>query len=348
MKKILFPILTVSLLIAFTACKPQAKTFKMDVNLVVQNSTDTSTINNINAILKKRLLTFGLKEKSISSEIKGNTIRLKLSGVTDTVRLKRLLTTPGNLEFRETYELGEVFSYLDNADKYLISHPKIVIKKQPKKQESGGSDLAELFEDESQKTDSLLTGEEWDMSHPLFGRLRLNTGMDGTAQKGSLVGFSHIKDTAVVNTYLRMPDVRPLLPADLQFAWSKDPAKYSSDTLYELHAIKTANVDGKAPVNGNVVVSALVLSGKKYAFPVVQISMNNEGAIAWGIMTRDNTGRSIAIMIDGRVVSSPRVMSEITGGISEISAAFTISEAEELADVINSGCLPASVVIEDN
>jgi len=348
MKKISFSILAVSFIIAFTACKPQAETFKMDVNLVVQNCTDTSIINNVNAILKKRLLSFGLKEKSIFSEINGNTIHLKLSGVTDTVRLKRLLTTPGNLEFRETYELGEVFSNLDNADKYLISHPEVVINKQPKKQEPGGSELADLIENESLRPDSLLTSEEWDQRHPLFGRLRPNIGMDGTAQKGSLVGFSRIEDTAVVNTYLKMQDIRSLLPTDLQFAWSKDQVKYSSDTLYELHAVKRPTEAGKAPVNGSVIVSAMVLSGKKYAFPVVQISMNNEGAAAWEIMTRDNTGRSIAIMIDGRVVSSPRVMSEITGGISEISAAFTISEAEELADVINSGCLPASVVIEDN
>jgi len=348
MKNILLLTLFIASLFILPGCTPPAKTFSIKAYIKVQPSADARTVSNVAGVIKKRLLTYGLKERAIASSISGNTISLSLSGVTDSARVKQLLTAPGNLEFSETFENSEVLSYLGKADGYLMSHPEDVINEQAPAQESGESELADKIESESLKPDSLLSVEEWNNRHPLFGRLKPNVGSDGNALPGSVVGYALIKDTAVVGKYLKMKDIRAFMPADLKFAWSKDPARNSaSDPLFELHAIKMTTRDGKAPLNGNAITTATVKSGRKYALPVVQISMNSEGAAVWSRMTSDNVGRCIAIIIDGRVVSSPRVMSEITGGNSEISAGFSVTEASDLANIINSGSLPAVVILEN-
>ena len=349
MKNILLLTLFIASLFITPGCTPPVKTFSMKADLIVQPPADARTVSDVAAVIKKRLLTYGLKERAIATSISGNTISLSLSGVTDSVSLKRLLTAPGHLEFMETFENSEILSSLGKADGYLMSHPEAVTRDQSRAQEPGGSELADKIENESLKPDSLLSVDEWNLRHPLFGRLKPNVDFKGNPLPGSLVGYALIKDTAVISKYLKMKDIMAFMPADLKFAWSKDPARNSaSDPLYELHAIKITTRDGKAPLDGSAIILARVMKGKKYAFPVIQISMNSEGAAVWERMTSDNTGKCIAIMIDGKVVSSPRVMDGIKGGNSEISAGFSIKEASDLANIINSGSLPATVIIKSN
>ena len=65
----------------------------------------------------------------------------------------------------------------------------------------------------------------------------------------------------------------------------------------------------------------------------------------WARLTADNIGKCIAIVLDGMVYSFPRVNTEITGGRSVIEGNFTIEEATDLANVLNSGKLPAPATI---
>ena len=79
------------------------------------------------------------------------------------------------------------------------------------------------------------------------------------------------------------------------------------------------------------------------------MSMNSEGSRRWALMTKQNIGKAIAIVLDGYVYSAPNVNSEITGGNSEITGHFTPEESKDLANVLKSGKMPAPahIVQED-
>ncbi len=139
-----------------------------------------------------------------------------------------------------------------------------------------------------------------------------------------------------------MKQVKALFPRDLRYAWSQNPYKYDpTKTLYELHAIKITTRDGRAPLDGDVITSARPSSGVTGSEVKVDLSMTAEGAKTWARMTRENIDRCIAVVLDGYVRSYPNVVGEITGGNTEISGDFTIEEADDLANILKSGKLPA-------
>jgi len=124
--------------------------------------------------------------------------------------------------------------------------------------------------------------------------------------------------------------------------WSQNPYKYDpTKTLYELHAIKVTTRDGRPPLNGDVITAARPSSGVTGSEVKVDMSMNAEGAKIWQRMTRENIDRCLAVVLDGYVRSYPRVQNEISGGSTEITGDFTIDEADDLANILKSGKLPA-------
>ncbi len=145
---------------------------------------------------------------------------------------------------------------------------------------------------------------------------------------------------AAVNEYLANPAVRELFPADIAFKWGvKGDDKI--DGRFYLYAIRISTPDGKAPLDGSVVTEAREQYAQRGANAVVSMSMNGEGTQEWARLTGENIGKCIAIVLDGYVYSAPRVNTKIDKGSSEISGDFTIQEAKDLANVLNSGKVPA-------
>jgi SecD/SecF fusion protein len=158
-----------------------------------------------------------------------------------------------------------------------------------------------------------------------------------------MVGLAKGIDTAKVNSYLKMIPIRALFPRDIKFYWSKNPHKYdASKSLYELHAIKPKN-DGPLLSGGFVYAKASL--DKKSSNVKINLKMYEGGARRLASITRFNIGRCIAIVVDDYVRSYPRVMTQITGGKTEITGDFTIEEADDLAIVLKSGKLPAEIKI---
>ena len=157
---------------------------------------------------------------------------------------------------------------------------------------------------------------------------------------GPVIGQALSFDTATVNRYLNLPQVKALLPRDLKLMWGIKPVDVQ-ETVFQLYAIKANTRDGKAPLDGGAVVSAHEGYAQHGSSAVVSMTMNAAGARTWARMTADNIGQCIAIVLDGYVYSAPVVNQEITGGQSEISGHFTITEARDLANVLESGKLPA-------
>lgn len=326
-----------------------------DVQKVLEDETN-SAIDNAFGVLRNRIDRFGVVQPNISHLQPRGRILVELPGVKDPQRVRDLLQGTANLEFWETYENPEVIGYLMQANDFLksiqVSETVAVVTDTVAAQgttATGDRSLLDIVSSDTAAASEASTLEEFTRQNPLFGVLRPNVGQDGQPVPGSLIGFTAGKDTSRVNDYLAMNQVKALFPRELKFYWSQNPYKYDeTGTLYELHAIKITTRDGRAPLTGDVVTGARPSTGVTGSDIKVDFSMNGEGAKIWQRMTRDNIGRCVAVVLDDYVRSYPRVQNEIAGGNTEITGDFTLEEAEDLANILKSGKMPAPArIIQD-
>ena len=323
-----------------------------DEVLKVIDKEVTDAIGNAFNILRTRIDRFGVVQPNITQLATKGRILIELPGQTNPTRVRELLQGTANLEFWETYENSEIIGYLSQANnllKEIQANTERPLPTSETQDVKAGSDTARserslldiLAEDSTQLAEPS-TREEFALQNPLFGVLSPRVTPEGQPLPSSMVGLTSSKDTAEVNNLLKMNQIRALFPRDLRFMWSQNPYKYDpSNTLYELHAIKVTTRDGRPPLDGDVITSARPASGVTGSEVKVDMSMNAEGAKIWARMTRENIGRCLAVVLDGYVRSYPRVQNEITGGNTEITGDFTIEEADDLANILKSGKLPA-------
>jgi SecD/SecF fusion protein len=320
-----------------------------DVSKVLDEEANDAINNSFN-VLRNRIDRFGVVQPNISHLQPRGRILVELPGVKDPQRVRDLLQGTANLEFWETYENSEVIGYLMQANEYLksvmptptVSTAADTTAVPQDTTAAGDQSLLDMVSSDTSMTTETSSMEEFTRQNPLFGILRPNVTQDGQPVPGCLVGFAAGKDTARVNHYLAMNQVKAIFPRELRFYWSQNPYKYDeTKTLYELHAIKITTRDGQAPMTGDVITSARPSTGASGSDIKVDFSMNGAGAKTWQTMTRDNIGRCIAVVLDGYVRSYPRVQNEISGGNTEITGDFTLEEAEDLANILKSGKMPA-------
>lgn len=324
-------------------------------------------IDNAFNILSSRIDRFGVTQPNISRLEARGRILVQLPGVKDPQRVRELLQGTAELQFWETYNNSEVIGYLMEANDLLVSIKADMEALQAEEseddagagEEGEASSLEDMLDSEEQQDttagetlldilgDTTGTGEgesrdQWDVQNPLFAVLNPAVTREGEPLPGSVIGYSHYQDTAKAMEYLDMDRIRSVFPRDLRFYWSSDPMSGDeTESIYQLHAIKVTTRDGRPPLDGDVVTSARVSYGQTGSSAKVDMSMNAEGARTWARLTGSNIGRAIAIVLDGYVRSAPTVSNEIKGGSSEITGDFTIEEAEDLANILKSGKLPA-------
>jgi SecD/SecF fusion protein len=337
--------------------------------LKVIRDESTAAIDNSFKILRTRIDKFGVVQPNIQKMETAGRLLVELPGVKDPKRVRKLLQGTANLEFWETYENSDVIKSLwdantriaeienskstakDTLKNAIASKDAKQLKKGDEKVKQAKSDTAKSGEvallkqmkgDTTAKKDTSISQLESEKAYPLLSILRLNQGRNGEPLAGATVGYAHYKDTGKVNTYLNMKQVKSYFPRDLRFLWAVKPYKYDkSGSLFELYAIKLTGRDGRAPLTGDVVVNARQDFNQNRSEAEVSMAMNSEGTKVWARMTRENVGKFIAIVLDNYVYSAPRVNSEITGGNSQITGDFTVEEAKDLANVLESGRLPA-------
>jgi SecD/SecF fusion protein len=325
--------------------------------LKVLDTEVTGAITNAFNILRTRIDRFGVVQPNITQLSTKGRILIELPGQNNPKRVRELLQGTANLEFWETYENSEIIGYLSAANNLLkevhvntqasnsvasnapdATADKGAISDTTKKDQT----LLDLIAKDTTKAPGASTREEFTIQNPLFGLLSPRVNQQGQPLPSCMVGMASSKDTARVNTLLKMNQVKALFPRDLKFLWSQNPYKYDpTKTLYELHAIKITTRDGRPPLDGDVITSARTSSGVTGSEVKVDMSMNGEGAKTWARMTRENIDRCLVVVLDGYVRSYPRVQNEITGGNTEITGDFTIEEADDLANILKSGKLPA-------
>ena len=319
-----------------------------------------SAIDNSFNVLRTRIDRFGVVAPNIQLMETDGRILIELPGIKEPERVRKLLQGSANLEFWETYDLSEIYQPLIAANNILRDLKKTdnttttetIIEETVTVENDSTANvvddlLAEISKDKP-AVDSLqnVTQEEWIKNNPLFAVLAINQRNNQIAP-GPSVGMALAKDTATINAYLSMRQVRDLFPRYIAFLWTVkaiDP----KETTYELVAIKT-NREGKAPLEGDVITDAKDDFSQYSSSSEVSMAMNAEGAKKWARLTKDNIGRSIAIVLDNAVYSFPRVNDEIKGGRSSITGNFSSEEAKDLANVLKSGKMSASsrIIQED-
>lgn len=344
--------------------KIQLTTSNEDVIAVLNEEVESAIDNSFN-VIRNRIDRFGVVQPNIQrlGDAQGR-IMVELPGIKEPERVRKLLQGSANLEFWETYELSELMPMLINANG-LIKSMTVAEEKTEETQkvaevealeieESADSlDIEELLSDtlnnaEEEKTDEELYAE-FKKENPLFAVLNIYSD-GGQVRPGPAVGAALATDTAKVNSYLQMKQVKDLFPRDLSLKWTvKSIADENSPEVFELVAIKVTNREGRAPLEGDVITDADADFDQYSSASKVNMRMNAEGSKIWARLTKENIGKCIAIVLDDYVYSYPRVNGEITGGSSEISGQFTQTEAKDLANVLKSGKMPAParIVQED-
>jgi SecD/SecF fusion protein len=313
-----------------------------------------SAISNSFNILRNRIDRFGVVQPNIQRLERQGRILVELPGVKDPERVTKLLTGTANLEFWTTYENAEVLPYIDEANSLL----RDILADQTFMSKADTVDQADvpasIFDEEADTAGSVglfdqdgsVEEAEMERENPLFAVLIPYLDENRQAVGGSVMGIAEVRDTAKVNEYLAIPQVRSIFPADLVFAWHSK-AMTNNGSFIELHALKASRERGAA-LSGRFVTDARQSFGQMGGAAEVYMTMNSEGAKRWANLTRENIGRSIAIMLDDYVVSAPVVRSEIKGGGSTISGNFTQQEAIDLANTLKSGKMPARARVESS
>ena len=292
-----------------------------------------AAIENACNVIVKRMELFGVKNPTIQKDsVTKGCLHLKLPGLKEPERVDKLLTQSGSFEFWETYNNDEIQSSLMAAD-------QIIVAKKMEEAADNGVDIAEDTTTEKVSSDS---------KYSIFNRLLAHLG---TCEPfGPVVGFARKADMESIMNDLNSKDVMMMFPKDLVFAWGIKEVEFYDEyyddfgeereqsVFYELLALK-ATMFGKAALNGDVITDASSERG------VVSITMDSVGSAQWEMITRNNIGRSIAMVFDNKVYSYPTVYDEITGGRSQISGNFTDEEAEDFATILKSGRMPVPAKI---
>ncbi len=319
-----------------------------------------SAIDNSFNVLRTRIDRFGVVSPNIQRLETAGRILVELPGVKEPERVRKLLQGSANLEFWETYKLPEIYQQLVAADNVLatilsketsadsVAAATGNVEKIADAADSNVSEadslLAELGQD-NKETEANQSMEEFAKQHPLFALLQISQ-YNGQLSPGSTVGIAHAKDMDKISEYLNMKQVKEVLPRNLALKWGVK-AIDDKEQFYELYALKVTNRDGSPALGGDVVTDAnadfMQQAGRSEQ--MVNMVMNAEGSKAWARLTKENIGRQIAIVLDEMVYSAPNVNDEITGGRSQITGHFTPEEAKDLANVLKSGKMAASVHI---
>ena len=327
--------------------KVSSQSSDSEVENALRDEAESAIDNSFN-VVRTRIDKFGVVQPNIQKlEGQEGRIMVEMPGIREPERMRKLLQGSANLEFWETFNADEIVPYFAQIDQRFANGGqdraaadttkaaaadtvKATAKKaEPKFQLKGA--------DSEGKTSTASAEQAARRQHPLLSIFQ-PTGQGAL----STVGYANVRDSAAVNKIIYSAVARQILPANLRLLWSAKPADgIQAKNVFELHAIKVTTTNGRAPLEGDVITDAKDQFNNLTGQPEVSMSMNTDGARRWAALTKANTGKAIAIVLDGSVYSAPRVNGEISGGQSSISGNFTIEDTKDLANTLKSGRMPA-------
>lgn len=293
------------------------------------NSEVDQAIDRAFQILRTRVDRFGTSQPNIQRLQGTGRIQIELPGVDNPERVRKLLSGVAKLEFWEVYQTNEIGGTLSAINSELLAIEKQEAASLKGTNLDAAPDSDNPLEQQLAQTDTIGADST-----------ALNNGVSSffsLQQMGAYQGFFYnLSDTAKINRILKNDRIASLIPSNLSFKWSIKPEEGTE--LLEMVPIKV-NRSG-APLTGEVITDARQ-SVDERARPAVSMQMNAVGAKKWKNITGQNINRRIAIVLDNYVYTAPNVNGEIPNGSSSISGNFTVEEAEDLANILKAGSLPA-------
>ena len=307
-----------------------------------------SAVDNSFNVVRNRIDKFGVVQPNIQKlEGQSGRIMVEMPGIKEPERVRKLLQGSANLEFWETYNAQEIYPMLAQLNqKYAITGGEA---------EETAVDTTEVAADSTEVAPSndlaakLAAGKKDNAvdakakadalkQNPLFAVFQ------PIPQGLSIVGYANARDTADVNKVIYSDIARQVLPAECKLRWGAQPEDFGGENtkgdIYALYALKVTEPNGRAPLEGDVITNAKD-EFDQMGHPSVSMQMNSDGARRWSQITKQNIGRGVAIVLDDAVYSSPRILTQIDGGNSQITGNFTIETTKDLANTLNSGKMPA-------
>tara|TARA_R110000868_G_scaffold21640_9_gene89800 strand:- start:18267 stop:21233 length:2967 start_codon:yes stop_codon:yes gene_type:complete len=305
-----------------------------EVKPIIRTKIDESIVSAFE-VLRERIDGFGVTQPNIQREGTSGRILVELPGAKDIARAQELLSSTAQLEFWETYRPDNQYlnKFLFDANEKLksiveVDQPEVVAKEE--------SEIDSLLSDVAQDSIDFTS-----QVNPLGNLL-----IPADPSSYSFVR-AQTKDTAQISAYLNMPEIRRLMPKELQFAKFLWERPTEGAEVVGLFALKS-NRSGLPRISGDVVSDARDDFDQR-SRPAVSMSMNTRGAKEWQKLTSDANvnGTGIAIVLDNKVYTAPGVsqVGGISGGRSEITGSFTINETKDIANVLRAGKLPARAEI---
>ena len=332
-----------------------------DVLKVLKSESD-GAVDRSYQILGTRIDRFGVAQPNIQKMENSGRILVELPGIKDPKRVRKLLQGTAQLEFWETYNFSEIQQYLMDANTKLAQTRKAknsledteavaeaandsiiavadstIVADAAADSTANDDLLGQLNENSEETVAEEETEDQFAENNPLFSKLMVMNS--NTAR----VGMAQVKDTAAINQMLA--ETSNLFPRNLKLAWTVKPEVLNGNDgesveVLDLVALKMSR-DNNCALGGEVITDARQDYGQGNQVEVT-IQMNPEGAKAWKRLTGENIGKQIAIVLDDYVYSYPVVNGEIPNGRSSISGGgMTIEEAQDLANILKAGKLPA-------
>ena len=343
--------------------KVNANSTDDEVEKVLREEVNTA-IDNSFLVLRTRIDRFGVVQPNIQRvEGQSGRIMVELPGIKEPERVRKLLQGSANLEFWETYDTQVILPYLNQLNTAL-RNGKVTeevtdsttaeeVAEAAPAEEASDSTAKESKENilnqvatADQKTPTKATNEK-DLEkakaeNPLFAIFQPYQEPNGCA-----VGYALASDTAEINALVSGEIAKHVLPGDLSLKWGVKSID-KAGRIYTLYAIRMTGQNGRAPLEGEVVTEAKD-EFDQFGRPCVSMKMNTEGARKWAALTEANVKHSVAVVLDNLVYSAPNVDEAITGGSTQIRGSFTTNETKDLANVLQSGKMPAptQIVQED-
>ncbi|MCF8296530.1 MAG: hypothetical protein K9J13_03210 [Saprospiraceae bacterium] len=334
--------------VLFQSCdlKP-GKTIEVTIEIVADDSTPIKDIEETINIISNRINSFGVRNVDIQRLTEKNQYLIKMDRVTEEEipRVLDLITTNAKLGFWKTYEFAEISSYLMEANEKITDLLNSIEKKVEVKEEI--IDTSTSLVDLVNRDDNTNETARQDYKS-LFAYLQPNVYQNENGQyypgKGPVSGRAEKNDKDYIDSLLNIESIRNLFPKDLKFFWTARPIKDFNgevSSTYELVSLRMER-NGEASLGGDYITDVRQAFSSNSGNEIL-IEMNANGARKWLKLTKENIGKSIAIVIDDCVYSYPTVQSEISGGRSSITGDFSLEEAKDIACIMKSGRLPINV-----
>lgn len=337
MKRAILPVLAlISLLVSFTSCKPKTESrFVVELSPLDPLANLSTLREEYIRVVKER---FSHQEAFRLLEIKvgagSREVEVRVTGAIEQEEITNILTGRGQVEFLETTTFLEASDVLMAWNDKMKTIPELYDSTSAflENEEAKGSWLDSLGNEEP---DLETQRREFLMEYPLFEFFSPPEKIEDP--QSPLLGYALAEDRAKFEAVFNHPELRVITPERISFHWERKPVG-QDPPVFGLIGVKQVAPE-RVISNENIIAAEMGPNGDMEDF-VINLTFDEEGAHAWRILTRKNVGKSIAVLLDGRVITYPAIKQEIMGGRTMLSGNFTFEEALELLQYFKMPALP--------